>query len=144
MAVVKARLIEKCKRRKAEFEIFQKLLERDAHPINFARPVIDCVAENVLMCDDVTLKRQEELFETYVDLISKKNPIFLQSIVNPDPLTKIRRSHFIVDGSPTEAQILLADSRIFFVENPMALKSVIRRVGKNPTYRIKVDPIRVM
>ena len=144
LAIVKARLIDKCKKRRAELDLFKRLLERESHPIIYARPVIECVAKNVLLCDDVTLNQQEQLFENYVDIIFQKNPTFLQALVNPDPLTRIRRSHFVVDGSPTEAKILWADSRFFFTENPMALKSVIRRVGKNPTYKVSTDPIRVM
>jgi hypothetical protein len=41
-------------------------------------------------------------------------------------------------------QILLDDSQNLFHGNPLAMKSVVRRVGKNPDYKVSFSPIRVM
>jgi hypothetical protein len=72
-----------CRKRKSELEVFEKFLELDDHRFRYVRPVVDGVAKNVVLCDDATLKRQEDMLEKYVDAIYEKNSTFLKAIVNP-------------------------------------------------------------
>ena len=92
LALLKARLISKCKQGLIEFEAFEQVLKSsNKYASSFASPVMAKIKRDVVLCDDATLKRQEEIFETYLDRIHKRNPVFLPAIVNPDPLMKLPR-----------------------------------------------------
>jgi hypothetical protein len=92
LALLKGRLISKCKQGLIEFEAFEQVLKSsNKYASSFASPVMAKIKRDVVLCDDASLKRQEEIFETYLDRIHKRNPIFLPAIVNPDPLMKLPR-----------------------------------------------------
>ena len=143
-AVILARFIVNARKRLSEFNAFKKLLEANDHHVSRVQPVVDVIGKNVVLCDDATLKRQEDIFERYVDKIFAINPTFLKAVVNPRPLLDIHRSEAIFDGSPVQALVLLLDSRKFFVDNPVAIRAIKRRVGSNPVYDVSTQSIRVM
>ena len=144
LALIKARFILTARKRLAEFDAFEKLLEVNDHRLLRVQPVVAVIAKNLNLCDDATLKQQEELFERYMDKIFAVNPTFLKAVVSPHPLVDLKRSEAIFDGSPMQALLLLIDSRKFFLENPVALRSVKRRVGENPVYDAVTRTNRVM
>lgn len=142
--ILMARFIVSARKRLSEFDAFKKLLDVNDHRLVRVQPVIDVIADDVVQCDDATLKHLEERFERYVDKIFAINPLFLKAIVNPNPLVNIHRSEAIFDGSPVQALVLLIDCRKFFLDNPLALRAVKRRVGNHPVYEVHNQAIRVM
>ncbi len=144
MALIKARIICKSKIAKSQYDKFKMYLDLDNSLLSRASPVMDRIRKHCVPCDGVTLKRQEQHFNKYLDLIQKKNPTFLKALVNPGPLMATQLSNCAVDGSPSEAQVLMKDSYDLFLRCSYAMKAVMKRVGKNPTYTVKSDPIKVM
>ena len=144
MALIKARIICKSKIAKSQYEHFKQYLDLENSLLSRASPVMDRIQKHCVPCDRETLKRQEQHFDKYLYLIQKKNPTFLKALVNPVPLMATPLSNCTVDGSPSEAQYLMKDAYDLFLRNTFAMKAVIKRVGKSPTYTVKTDPIKVM
>mmetsp|Transcript_27326 Transcript_27326/g.76306 ORF Transcript_27326/g.76306 Transcript_27326/m.76306 type:complete len:377 (+) Transcript_27326:172-1302(+) len=74
-----------------------------------------------------------------LNMIERRNPVFLKALVNPGPLRSQDMPEYWSPGKPSEAYMVLNDCCRHFHRIPFAIQRIEAMVGVNPSYDFTMD-----
>lgn len=90
------------------------------------------IKARILLKATEEMKDQEKHLKRYLKIIHAKNPHVLKVIAKPSLLEDMSPPRHMMSGDVSEAYDVLERCQRLFESNPIAMKFVVKMVGKNP------------